>query len=152
MLSTKDREAIVTEAKSWLNTPYRGWSRVKGCGVDCMQFLAGVFVNTGHVSAAELGIPKSYSLQIGQHMETTEYVDGVQRYMREIQEPEVLPGDVVMFKLDKAFAFTHSGIIVSWPDYVIHAIARGGVRGTHGKNDPMLKRADKRFFTLKDKE
>ena len=150
MLYTKDRELIVKEAWEWVGTPYRGWSRAKRWGCDCIGLVAGVFIKAGYISGegAIASIPKSYSLQHGQHEETTEYVDGILKFMDEIKEHEALPGDVVMFKIVNSKAFAHSGIVVKWP-MVIHCAAQGGCRAADGLHTPLLAGAARRFFTLK---
>jgi cell wall-associated NlpC family hydrolase len=145
-LSNEQRVAIVEEAKSWIGTPYAGWSCVKGAGVDCGQLLYGVFHACGHVPAREL--PKDYSLQVAQHRASTEYIDIVDEYCRDIPESEVQPGDIVVYKLGKAFA--HAGIIVSWPGYIIQAEARHGVSGAHGTKTPAFRRSERVFRTLRD--
>jgi cell wall-associated NlpC family hydrolase len=149
MLYTKDRERIIAEAAEWLHTPYRGWSRCKHYGADCLGFVAGVFVNMGHITEKEAtaAIPTDYSLQIGQHQEDTEYLSGIMTFMDEIKEHEARAGDVVMFKI--AMAYTHSAIIVKWP-LVIHCLAHGGVRYADAKRCPVLVGKAARFFTLKD--
>jgi cell wall-associated NlpC family hydrolase len=146
MLTNEQREDIVKEAQSWIGTPYRGWSCVKGAGVDCGQLLYGVFNACGLVPVLEL--PKDYSLQIAQHRASTEYVDTVAKYFREIPEAEVLPGDVVVYKLGLAYA--HAAIIVEWPHHIIQAEARHGVSGAHGTKTPLFRRAERRLFTFKD--
>jgi cell wall-associated NlpC family hydrolase len=147
MLTDQQRARIVAEAKSWIGTPYKGWSRLKRHGVDCGQLLAGVFINTGHLPA-DLELPKDYSLQVAQHKEDTAYVEKVEEFMREIPESEVGPGDVVVYKLGLAFA--HAGFVVYWPDTIIHAMAHHGVTYAHGRNHPRLRKTTLKFFTLKD--
>lgn len=146
-LTLEQRAAIVTEAKTWLGTPYKGWSRLKRHGVDCGQLLAGVYINTGHLPA-DLQLPKDYSLQVALHKEDTAYLDKVAEYMREIPEDEAKPGDTVVYKLGLAFA--HAGIIVEWPGTVIHAMAHHGVTMAHGRNHPRLRRTQLKFFTLRE--
>jgi cell wall-associated NlpC family hydrolase len=146
-LTTEQREKIVAEATSWLGTPYRGWSRMKRCGVDCGQLLAGVFINTGHLPA-DLDLPKDYSLQVAQHKEDTAYIEKVEEFMREIPESEVGPGDVVVYKLGLAFA--HAGIVASWPDAIVHAMAHHGVTLAHGRNHPKLRKTTLKFYTLRE--
>jgi cell wall-associated NlpC family hydrolase len=149
MLTKEQREAVVVETKGWLRTPYVGWACVKGLhgGTDCGQIIYGVFRNTGHLPY-DLLLPRDYSLQIAQHQASTEYVKLVEKYFREIPEAEVQPADLVLFKLGLALA--HGGIIVAWPDYVIHAIASHGVTGAHGKKEPRFRHCEKHFYTLKD--
>ena len=145
-LTNEQREAIVKVAESWFKTPYRGHSCLKGAGVDCGQLLKGVFVEAGHLPA-DIPLPKNYSLQVSQHRHDTEYIETVGKYMREITEAEVLPGDVVIYKLGLAFA--HAAFVVSWPEFVIHALERYGVTGGHGMNFK-FGQLEKRFYTLKE--
>lgn len=150
-LTEEQRAKIVKETMSWIGTPYRGWSRIKGPkgGTDCGQILAGVYSNSGFLPSTVLdSLPKYYSLSVSQHKESTEYIDLVSTYMREIPEAEAGPGDVVIYKM--GFAFAHAAIIVQWPNFVIHAFAHGGVRGATGNNHPRLKKCSRKFFTLKE--
>ncbi len=148
-LTNEARAKIVEEGFRWVTakTPYRGWSSMKGAGADCGQLLYGVFREVKHLPA-DLPLPKDYSLHIAQHRKSREYVDVVATYMREIQEAEALPGDVVIVKIGLAFA--HGALIVRWPSSIIHAVANRGVSCSHGLNAPMLRKKPKRFFTLKD--
>ena len=41
------REAVVTEAASWIGTPFHHAARVKGAGVDCLMLLAEVYERAG---------------------------------------------------------------------------------------------------------
>lgn len=150
-LTTEQRAAIVAEAKSCIGTPYRGWSRVKGPkgGLDCGQILALVYHNVGFLSAAVLDtLPRYYSLSVAQHKESTEYIDLIRTYFDEIPEAQVLPGDIVVYKLGHAFA--HAALIVEWPAFVVHAFAHGGVRGASGDKHPRLMKTSRKFFTLKE--
>jgi hypothetical protein len=147
-LSDKQREHIVEVANTWVGTPYRGWSCVKGAGCDCGQLLKGVYEEAGHIPEGA-NLPENYSLQVAQHRKDTEYIDTVMKYMREITEAEVLPGDAVIYKI--GLAFTHAAIIVSWPEYVIQAIETHGVSAGHGMNSRYGK-LQKRFFTLRDEQ
>ena len=78
MLYIKDRENLVRIAWTWVNTPYRGWSRMKRYGCDCIGLIAGIYIEAGHITEqeADASIPRDYSLQIGQHQPDTEYIDG----------------------------------------------------------------------------
>jgi len=145
-MTSTQRQAVIAELKTWIGTPYKGWSRVKGAGVDCGQLLYGVFRNCGFLPEREL--PKDYSLQVSQHRASTEYIDIVREYFREIPEAEVQQADLVVYKLGHAYA--HAAVIVNWPDFVIQADARHGVSGAHGTKTPVFRRAERKFFTLKD--
>jgi cell wall-associated NlpC family hydrolase len=146
MLTDAQREAVVKETNSWIGTPYRGWSCVKGCGTDCGQLIYGIYRTCGFLP--ELDLPKDYSLQVSQHRASTEYVDLVSVYFREIEESEVKQGDIVVYKLGLAYA--HAAVVIRWPDFIIQAVARHGVSGDHGIKNPILRGQLRRFFTLKD--
>jgi cell wall-associated NlpC family hydrolase len=145
MLTQEQREAIVKEARGWCKTPYRGWSCVKGQGADCGQLIYGVYRGVGLVG--ELDLPKDYSLQVAQHRASTEYIDIVDRFFREIPEAEVQPGDIVVYKLGHAYA--HAAIVINWPEHVIQAELRHGVSGAHGTKLPAFRRAPRVFRTFK---
>lgn len=145
MLTQDQRISIVAEATTWIGTPYRGHSCLKGAGCDCGQYLYGVYRALDLIPVIDL--PTDYSLQVAQHRASTEYVDLIARYFREIPEDEAQLGDLVVYKLGLAFA--HAGIIVEWPNYVLQADLRNGVSGTHGSAAPYLREAERKFFTLK---
>jgi cell wall-associated NlpC family hydrolase len=147
-LTTKQREALVTETESWVGTPYRGWSCVKGVGVDCGQLLYGVYHNCGHVGVLN-DLPKDYPLYVGQHQASTEYINIVLTYFREIPEADVLPGDVVVWKLKGSLAYCHAAIVKTWPTYFIHALG-SGVRAGDARSRLLFRKSDKMFFTLRN--
>jgi hypothetical protein len=148
-LDDRQRAKLAKEFESWKGTPYRGWSCRKGPkgGVDCGQIIKGSFMTAGF-GPDEVPLPAHYSLCVGQHKEDSRYIDLVEMYLREIPETEVGAGDVVIYKLDKAFA--HSALIVEWPNHVVHAWARYGVVGGHGMNHPNLRNKTHKFYTLKE--
>lgn len=145
MLTADQRTAIVKEAKTWLGTPYRGWSCVKGVGTDCGQILYGIFHHLGYLPV--IALPKDYSLQVSQHRASTEYIALVNQYFVDIPEAKALPGDLVIYKLGLSYA--HAAIIVEWPRYIIQAEARHGVSGAHGTKSPLFKGAERVFRTLR---
>jgi hypothetical protein len=146
-LTYKQREDLVAVAESWYKTPFVGHSCLKGAGTDCGQLIKGVLLEAGHHFDDGIPLPKDYSLQVSHHRHDTAYIDTVRKYMREIPEAEVKPGDLVVYKLGLAFA--HAGIIKSWPSHIIHALEHVGVTAGHGL-DFQFGRLEKKFFTLKD--
>ena len=90
-LTDKERANIVAIAESWYGTPYRGWSCLKGAGVDCGQLLKGVFTEAGHQPADGVPLPADYSLQVSQHRHDTSYIETVMKYER-LPERACKPG------------------------------------------------------------
>lgn len=147
-LTNEQRAALTNETMGWVGTRYRGWSAVKGPkgGVDCGMLVKAVYQNCGFVQG-DLKIDMTYSLDVARHMADSKYIDKIEEFMREIPQEEVLPGDVMLFKIGLAFA--HAAIIVQWP-LAVHALAHGGVKCTNGVSHPLLKKAVHKFYTLKE--
>lgn len=151
MLSQEQRDAIVAEAKSWIGTPYRGWSKVKGIGCDCGQILHAIYSETGFIPR-DIKLPTDYRIDVAQHRASTAYIDIVSTYMTEIPESEAREGDVVIYKFPRQHAYAHGAIIAAWRgprDFdVIDAQVHGGVKVRHGYHQVRFDTADKKYFTL----
>ena len=105
--------AIVAEALTWLGTPWHHMARVRGAGVDCAQFLIGVYSAVGLVPEFDTGhYPHDWHL----HRDETRFLDFLLQHAEPTDEP--LPGDVVMFRYGRHAA--HGGIVIAWP-LIIHA-------------------------------
>ena len=109
------RAAIVTEARSWLLTPWHHNARVKGAGVDCGQFLAAVFEAVGLVPHVEtIDYPADFMM----HRDDEIFLGYVERYATPLLNLEPLAGDVVLFRFGRVIS--HAGIVTQWPE-IIHA-------------------------------
>lgn len=141
------RADIVREAHDWIGTPYRDHASVKGRdgGVDCAQLIRCVFANAGVID--DFVIPH-YSPQQFLHSDAETYMATVRTFAREVAEAEALPGDVVLYKLGKAFG--HGAIIVDpgWSN-IVHAWAAAGLvcRGLGLEEMLGAQWRERRFFT-----
>ena len=113
-LELQQRTAVVSEAESWLGTPYHHEARIKGHGVDCAQILVGVFANVGLIEPVRL---PHYPMDWNLHRDEERYLDILARYTREIGSAP-RPADIVVWKFGRCFS--HGAIVVAWP-VVIHA-------------------------------
>ena len=109
------RASVVTEAFSWVGTPWAHAHMLKGGGVDCAMLLLAVYSQTGLV---EFSDPRPYPAQWYQHRETSKFVDIITRHAHPVAI--AMPGDVAMFNFGKHPA--HGAIIVD-ADRMIHAYA-----------------------------
>lgn len=154
------REQIVKEALEWERTPYHDHAGIKHVGVDCAFFPLRVYQAVGRVPK-DFVVPDyspqqwlnspsqkdKYSLRV----EDTTFLDIVLQFARrEITEAEILPGDFVIYKV--AASWTHGGIVIRWPDYMLHPIKELGVVGSHGTKEGFLTNRQRRFFSVLDKE
>jgi NlpC/P60 family putative phage cell wall peptidase len=108
------REDIVTEAKSWIGTPYHHQANVKGHGVDCVWMPLMVYKAIGLIPADFS--PAPYSRDWFLHKTTEIYMHQVQNFARRIENPEI--GDFALFK--QGHCYSH-GAILAEPDLIIHA-------------------------------
>lgn len=120
MLKAEQRTAIITAALSWRNTPFHHAARVKGAGVDCMQFIAAVYEEAGILPP--IPIAADYPPDWFMHRSDEKIVDRILQYFEPVDAPS--PGDVVLFRLGRAVS--HGAIVLAWPT-VIHAVAHQSV-------------------------
>lgn len=144
------RDAIVREAITWLGTPFRDCQRVKGHGVDCGMLPLDVFAKLGLIPDFN---PGHYSTQIHLHKTDEEqrreglkpYIDFVREHLRQVDESDVGPGDLVLYVNGKCFS--HSAIIIDWPHKIIHAKVGLGVVFDDPLRNGKLMRRKHEFYT-----
>lgn len=142
------RDAIVKEALSWVGTPFHGGARIKKLagekgGVDCAQFVAGVYLAVGATPQFET---PNYVDQWFMHQTEERLRDFVLQFGKQIAEEHAKAGDLVLYKIGRAFA--HAAIIVDWPNEIVHAhlLSRMVVRAMPFSFD--LKGKETQFFSL----
>lgn len=142
-LTVAQRSRILDVAASWERTPFHDDARLKGVGVDCAQFVAAVYLEAEIVPTFD--VPR-YQAQWFLHRTDERLMDFVLQYSREIDESDVLPGDLVLYRLGRAYA--HAAIIVDWPNEIIHAHKLSGMVIRARPFDSDLVRCPVKFFTL----
>jgi cell wall-associated NlpC family hydrolase len=138
------RAALVREALSWEGTPYKSCGRIRGVGTNCAQFVYAVFKDSGAI-AADAPEPRWYTPQFALHSKEERLIAYLKAYGAvEIEEKDVLPGDVIAYK--NGLSHGHLAIVVEWPT-VCHCI---GINGVHrsGMDDGQLARYSRRYFTV----
>ncbi len=119
------RQRVLDEALSWLGTPFHHLQRCKGAGVDCGQFLLGVYHNAGCIPHIETEYyPRDFHL----HRNEEWYKTIVEQFAYVIHSLP-LPADLVLYKVGRVFS--HGGIVVEWPK-IIHSYISHGVDWADG--------------------
>lgn len=113
MTTDEQRLVVIEEARSWIGTPWHHRARVKGAGVDCLQFVVGVFAACGLCDDLDTGY---YGQDWMWHRNDELILDGLRQYAHEVETPSL--GDIVVYKFGRTFS--HVGIIAG-PDELIHA-------------------------------
>lgn len=150
------REQIVAEAKSWIPTPYHDHAGIKHVGVDCFYLPTRVLQTVGLLPKQFEPPPYSPQQWLNSAAQVDKFhlrvvdttaLDIVLKYCkREISESEVLPGDLVVYKIVESW--THGAIVVSWPDFIVHAVVGLGVCGSHGTKEGIVRNLSRRYFTF----
>jgi cell wall-associated NlpC family hydrolase len=117
------RQAVLTEAVSWLRTPFHHRACVKGAGVDCIHFIYASFRETGLVPEIEF---EEYPLDWHVHRDEERILKWILKFARPV-EPPYKPGDVAMWRFGRCLS--HVAIVVEWPT-IIHAFS-GSSRVTY---------------------
>ncbi len=113
------RHQIITEARSWLGTPYHHQGCVKGVGTDCAFLLIAVYHAVGLIPNID---PRPYPPDWHFHRDEERYLGWTEKYADQVDTPE--PGDVALFKF--ARCISHGAIVMQWPT-IIHAVKQYGV-------------------------
>jgi|SRR6516165_2547031 len=112
------RAAVVTEALSWLQTPFAHDQCVKGVGADCATFIAAVYGKVGVFRADVPHFQPDWFL----HTTKESYVEGIEQHAVEFDPDERPPvqADIVIVR-DVAIGaqvYSHGAIVLDWPNVV----------------------------------
>jgi cell wall-associated NlpC family hydrolase len=100
------RSAIVTEATSWVGTPFQHQGRTKGPhgGVDCVGLIIGVSKNLGYYPQ---DVPHNYQKQPNTPMLNKTCETLLTKPANRQGLAKALPGDILMFATNQAGQGTH---------------------------------------------
>jgi cell wall-associated NlpC family hydrolase len=104
MSEADERAAVITEARTWIKTPWRHAAAIKGAGVDCAMLLARVFIDVGLVPEFD---PRPYPPDWYLHRSGERFLGFLLDRSHQVEKPE--PADVIMLRVGRAFA--HGGIV-----------------------------------------
>ncbi|WP_153769781.1 NlpC/P60 family protein [Labrenzia sp. CE80] len=117
------RAAVLSEAASWLGTPYRHQASCKGAGCDCLGLLRGVW---RALYGAEAEPVPAYQPDWTASGTGESLVEAARRWLSEQAPDAAVPGDVLLFRWREHLPARHVAIL-SAPRLVIHAYERVGV-------------------------
>ena len=113
----RGRAAVINEAITWLNTPFRNCADIKGGhgGVDCAMFLTRCFVDTGNLAPFD---PRPYPPQWHIHHDEERFLKLITEQLGaiEIETPRV--GDIAVYHWGRCYS--HGALIIN-KDEVCHA-------------------------------
>lgn len=145
--SREERERFVQECLTWERTPYHPHARVKGAGADCVSYIVQAAENAQIVEHIDLPY---YSPQWHLHCDRVEGKARRELLLRELlkyckRTHETTSGNLVIFTF--AHAYSHTAIILTWPEVLHASMQSGRVERINVDLDPHLSRCKKLFFT-----
>ncbi|MDP3460971.1 MAG: NlpC/P60 family protein [Hyphomonas sp.] len=111
------RDHIVTEARSWIGTPYCHQASLKGAGCDCLGLVRGVW---RAVIGREPELPPPYTPDWAEALGEETLLAAARRQLIERVPSAARAGDVLIFRMGMGVPAKHCGVM-SAPDAVIHA-------------------------------
>jgi NlpC/P60 family putative phage cell wall peptidase len=121
------RNIAVAEARNWIGTPYRHQASLKGVGCDCLGLVRGVW------RAVYGGEPEplpAYAPDWAEASGAETLAAAARRHMIELELPDAVPGDVLLFRWRAHLPAKHAAIL-SAPDRMIHAYDGAAVAEVH---------------------
>lgn len=115
-------DAIVTETRRWLGTPYRHQAATRGAGCDCLGLLRGVW---REIYGAVPNVPP-YSPDWDEVARRDVLLTAARAYLDERIEAVPEAGDVLLFRMRKGAVAKHLGICTG-ADHFVHAYSEHGV-------------------------
>lgn len=119
-------EAIVAEARRWIGTPYRHRGRMRLAGCDCLGLVLGVWRDLGGMPPEDIPIYRpGWDTQDSQER----LLSAASDMLMPARTSEVLPGQVLVFRMRRGRAARHIGIAARTDEgpSLIHAYSGHGV-------------------------
>ena len=111
------RSTIVTEARSWIGTPYRHQASRKGVGCDCLGLIRGVW---RAVIGPEPEATPPYAADWAEASGKEALASAALRHLVRVDCAAFGPGDVLLFRWRAGFVAKHAAIATAH-DRMVHA-------------------------------
>jgi NlpC/P60 family putative phage cell wall peptidase len=104
------QERVVTEALTWLGTPYRHQASLKGVGCDCLGLVRGVW---RALYGTEPEAMPAYTPDWAEACGEETLADAASRHMAVVTIEGAAAGDVLLFRWRANLPAKHAAIVVS---------------------------------------
>lgn len=103
-----EREKVVSEARTWLGTPYQHQASLRGVGCDCLGLVRGVW---RALHGPEREAPPPYRPDWAELSDDEPLLEGLARSLAAIAPSTARPGDVLVFRMAAGVAAKHCAIL-----------------------------------------
>lgn len=119
-------EGIISEARSWIGTPYRHQASCKGAGCDCLGLIRGVW---RAVAGSEPENVPAYTKDWSEPQGDERLWRAARRHLFQKELTDEAAGDVVLFRMKTGSVAKHLGIVtrIGPEAHFIHAYSGHGV-------------------------
>ena len=114
------REDVVRLARGWIGTPYHHQASVTGVGTDCLGLVRGVW---RELYGSDPELPPAYTRDWAGASGHETLLDAARRHLIERDRSQILPGDVLIFRLRPSLPAKHAAILTT-PSTMVHAMER----------------------------
>ncbi|WP_299358156.1 NlpC/P60 family protein [uncultured Paracoccus sp.] len=117
---------VVSAARAWIGTPYVHQASVLGAGADCLGLVRGVW---RCLYGCEPEVLPAYTADWGETGSNELLMTAALRHMTPVQEGQLAPGDLLLFRMRDGAVAKHLGIlsVTGEAPRFIHAYDRHGV-------------------------
>jgi NlpC/P60 family putative phage cell wall peptidase len=125
---------IVTQARTWLGTPFKHQGRLKGIGVDCLGLIIGVLaeleINISGKNISQLDEQNYSMLPSGERLQNK-----LNQYLQKIEINQISAGDILLMQFTREPQ--HLAFVTNHPNGfgVIHAYLQAGKVVEHSLDD-----------------
>lgn len=110
---------VLQIARGWLGTPYKHQASLKGVGCDCIGLIIGVWRELFKCMPDNFTLPP-YTARWAEETRDELMTTIARQYLIEIPVKQIIPGDVVMYRMMRRGPTKHAGIL-STHETFIHA-------------------------------
>lgn len=120
-------EDVITQALTWVGTPYKWQGRSKVLGVDCLGFLAGLFGEIYGFIPWQDRVP-NYSPSWADNFrvppdapyeQREPFLHAANHWLEPVADKVPLPGDVIIFRIRRESAAKHAAVM-NYGKEIIH--------------------------------
>ncbi|WP_319569023.1 NlpC/P60 family protein [Cohaesibacter marisflavi] len=108
IISDASASMIISEALSWIGTPYRHQASCKHAGCDCLGLIRGVYA----AFWPEPEQPPTYSPHWAESNSEETLANAAQRYLLPVDRDARAPSNILLFRYKRGFPAKHAGILI----------------------------------------
>ncbi len=111
------RSAIITEALSWVGTPYQHQMSIKGAGCDCLGLVRGIWRE--FYGDEPMALPP-YTPDWAEKSKIETLKNAADECLQKIEISQARPADILLFRMQAGVPAKHIAIVLD-EDLIVHA-------------------------------